>query len=201
MSTEPKELSVSRSRRILRTLAEWLELLGGPPSPVFTRIVNDKDWPSLMKLVVLSLSFSGVALGVNFGLGGMLSHPADLVLTSKPIIYVLLGGVLLATTYSLVAVLFGIRVKLQDTFFVILSLCLPWLPLLIFADMLRYLPSFPLIWLVTLLAPLIVLLKMMVNFINGILAVTKCPKWRVWVSVVIPSLVVLLLVFVMYGLT
>lgn|SRR2546425_558195 len=190
-----------RARRIIKTLADWLELLSGPPSPVFTQIVRDNDLARLLKLLILSLSFSGVALGVNFGLAGILTHPTDILLTSKPVIFALLCGVLLATTYSFIAAFFRIKIKLQETFFVILLLCLPWLPLLIFADTLRYLPSFPLIWMVTLLAPLIVLLKAMISFVKGVSEVSECPKWRAWLSVIIPLLAASVLIVLMYGFT
>lgn len=199
-SEKPQETD-SRSRRIIKALADWLELLSGPPSKVFTEITKQKDWPRLLKLVVLSLSFSGVALGVNLGLSGMLTHPSDILLTSKPVIYALLGGVLLAASYGFVAGPCRIKIKLQETFFVILSLCLPWLPLLIFADALRHLPPFPLIWLVTFLAPLVVVLKALKNFIGGVAEVSTCPKWRVSLSVIAPVIVALILIILMYGLT
>lgn len=191
----------TRSRRAIKTLADWLELLSGPPSPVFTEITKQKDWSRLLKLVVLSLSFSGVALGVNLGLSGVLTHPTDILLTSKPVVYALLGGVLLAAGYGFIAGPCRIKIKLQETFFVILSLCLPWLPLLIFADALRHLPPFPLIWLVTFLAPLVVVLKALKNFIGGVAEVSTCPKWRVSLSVITPVLVALILIVLMYGLT
>lgn len=189
----------SRGQRIIRILSDWLQLLSGPPSPVFTDMVNRKDWPRLLNLMFLSLTFSGVALGVNFGLAGFLTNPEEVLATSKPLIYVLLSGVLLATAYSLVSSPLNVKVTLEQTFFILISLCLPWLPILIFVDAIRYLPSFPLIFLVNWVGLIIVFLKVVSNFVQGVTEVSHSPKWRVWVTVAGPLIIILLLLFKMYG--
>jgi hypothetical protein len=189
----------SRARRIIIILSDWLDLLSGPPSPVFTEMVKHKDWTRLLNLMVLSLTFSGVALGVNFGLGGFLTSPGEILATSKPLIYVLLSGVLLATAYCFVSSPLKVKLNLAETFFILISLCLPWFPILIFVDAIRYLPSFPLIFLVNWLGIVIVFLKVISNFVKGVTEVSQSPKWRVWVTVAGPLIVILLLIFKMYG--
>jgi hypothetical protein len=198
-STDTDAANATRSRRIIRMLSDWLELLSGPPSPVFTAMVKRRDWTRALNLMFLSLTFSGVALGVNFGLAGFLTSPTQAVLTTKPLIYVLLSSVVLATAYSFVASPLRVKINIQQIFFILISLCLPWLPILIFVDAIRYLPSFPLIFLVNWVGLIIVLLKAMSNFVKGVTEVSQAPKWRVWLTVAGPLIVILILIFRMYG--
>lgn len=198
-NTQNDAANQSRVQRFIKILSDWLQLLSGPPSPAFTDLVKRKDWPRLLNLMFLSLSFSGVALGVNFGLAAFLTSPAEILATSKPLIYVLLTGVLLATAYSFIASPLKVRVTLEETFFVMISLCLPWLPLLIFVDTIRYFPPFPLIFLVNWVGLLIVFLKATTNFVKGMTEVSQSPKWRVWLTVAGPLIVILFLIFKMYG--
>lgn len=199
MSEQPKSDDPKARRTFVRALSDWLELLSGPPSPVFDEILAKKDWNRMLRTLVLSLSFSAVALGVTFSIGGMIKQPSEMMLASKPIIFALLSGAFLATLYTFISTIFRIKLTLQQAFFIILTLCLPWLPLLIFVEAIKYLPSFPLISLIYIFGALLVVIKAMSNFVKGVAEVTKCPKWRVWLSVIVPTLVTVLLVFRMYG--
>ena len=199
MSAKPPPDDINNSRSVVRGLSDWLELLSGPPTPVFTEILSKKDWNRMLRALVLSLSFSAVALGITFSLAGLLSRPSEMMLASKPIIFALLSGAFLATLYTLISPIFRIKLTLQQAFFIILSLCLPWLPLLIFVEAIKYLPSFPLISLIYIFGAVIVIYKAMSNFVRGVAEVTSCPKWRVWLSVLAPTLITVLLVFRMYG--
>jgi hypothetical protein len=138
-------------------------------------------------------------VAVNVSLSGLLGGVDDLVLPFKPAIYVILCGALLATVYTLIAGLFKIKVTLQDAFFVILSLCLPWLPILILIEAVKYLPSFPLISLIYTVGALIVIGKALVNFVRGITELAGCSSVRAWLSVVAPILSISIIVFIMYG--
>lgn len=205
MSTQPTHENLEAPivtktgyRRLIKTLSDWLELLQGPPSSVFREILTAKDWGRLLGLVTLSLTFSGVALGVNIGLSGLFS-PTGALVSPKPLIYLLLTGALLSAVYSVISGLFRIRITLQETFFVLLSLTLPWLPVLIFIDAVRLLPSFPLISLVTLVGTAIVAFKGIANFVGGVREVSRSPKWRVWLSVLVPLAMIATLIFIMYG--
>ena len=199
-STEIREEDKpARARRVVSMLSDWLELLSGPPSPIFSAMVARRDWTRLLSLMLLSLSFSGVALGINFGLAGFLNSPTEVLLNTKPLIYVLLSGVLLATAYTFISSPFGVRISLQDAFFVLLSLCLPWFPVLLFVDAIRYLPAFPLIFLANWIGILIVLLKAVSNFVKGVAEVSRAAKWRVWVTVAVPLAVIVFLIIQMYG--
>lgn len=173
---------------IVETLSDWLELLSSPESAVFDKIVKDEDLKRLLRLLTLSLILTGVVLGIDLGINISNGIKVDfplLVITSRYPATALIAGTMLSVLYSLYARMFGIKISVTKSFFVVLALGLPWLPLIAGIDLIPQLPEFPFISIVFYLAHFI-LIKPIINFYFGIAKVTRCANWRVLLSIIVP---------------
>lgn len=188
-----------RSRWVVSALSDWLELLSGPPSSIFTEIVRNEDWKRLLKLLTLVLFLSGLILGLTVGISGSLTNFAETILVSKHAVVALLIGAFLAIIYNSVAALFGVKISILKSFFVTLSILLPWLPLFALLQMLK-LPQidFPLIGLVYIFGHFI-FIKSVANFYLGVVETTNCVKWRVLASILVPLILVACLIIYMFS--
>jgi succinate dehydrogenase hydrophobic anchor subunit len=188
-STDPPTISV---------FADWLHLLDGPRQKVFAEIVEQENWSRLFKLLTLALFLSGAIVGVRLTIEYLLTDGPKSVLESQLALTFLIVGAMLATLYNGIARLFGIALTLPKSFFIILSLGLPWIPIFTVIDVIPSLPPFKLQGIIFLLSHL-VLIKPIFNFIAGVKSVTGCAGWRVAVSIILPIIFFMFLVVYMFS--
>lgn len=188
-STNPRKISV---------FADWLHLLDGPRHKVFAQIVEKEHWGRLFKLLTLVLFLSGAVLGARLTIEYLQKNALTSVLESHLALTFLIVGAMLAALYNGIARLFGITLTLPKSFFIILSLGLPWIPIFTCIDVIPSLPPFKLQGIIFLLAHL-VLIKPIFNFIAGVKSVTGCPGWRVTVSILVPISFFMFLVIYMFS--
>lgn len=190
--------SPATPRRVLSTFSDWVYLLDGPRNKIFLEIVKREDWRRLFNLLILTLILSGALVGTRLTLEAIYTSGANLVLQSPVALMTLIIGAMLGVFYSGVAYLSGIKISLPKSFFLILSLGLPWIPIVAFIDIIPTLPYFKLIGVIFLLSHLI-LIKPVFNLYRGVLVVTKCAKWRALVSVLAPIIIFTFLLLYMFG--
>src|SRR5437879_2772083 len=140
---------------IINTFSDWLRLLDGPKNIVFSEIVEKEDWGRLFKLVSLVLVLSGAVLGAKATIQAFQKTAINSVLESPLAMMFLIVGAMLAVAYNGIARLFGIKLTLPRSFFIILSLGLPWVPIFTCIDTIPSLPAFKLIGVVFILAHLV----------------------------------------------
>ena len=166
-------------------LNEWISLLGGPDPAIF-KSPPAFEWGRLVRSIVIVLSFSGAVLGT--ALIVIRDNVSGIVFQKFPAA-LLLGGALVAVGYTFIARLFGVEISLRDAFFAILLLTLPWLPLTIAlyvgVEATRW-PWMALVWIIwVVLAPL----SIVRNICRGFgLVIPECGKLRLYLSVIVPSL-------------
>jgi hypothetical protein len=168
-------------------LNDWISLLGGPDPEVFKPSTNF-EWPILLRLIVIVLSFTGAILGsVLVVFHGKLG---DVVFQKVPAA-VLLMGAILAVFYTFSASVFGVQITMKNAFFTILLLSLPWISLTVAlhawvgasARANRWAWMGP-IWLAWVWLVPIYLSR---NLCRGISMLNPaCRKWRVCLSVILP---------------
>jgi hypothetical protein len=181
-----------------KTFSDWLHLLDGPRHEVFSEIVKREDWARLFRLLMLCLLLAGAALGVNITLAALQKNPISSVLESHLALTFLIIGAMLAVLYNGIARLFGVKLALTKSFFIILSLGLPWIPIFTSIDAIPSLPEFKLISVVFILSHL-VLIKPIINFYQGVVLMTKAARWRVLISVLTPIFIFTFLVVYMFS--
>jgi hypothetical protein len=188
----------SLNQGTIRVFSDWLNLLDGPLRKVFSEIVKKEDWTRLFKLITLVLLLSGAILGAKLTIEILQKNPVTSVLESHLALTFLIIGAMLAAAYNGIARLFGITLNLPKSFFIILSLGLPWVPIFTCIDAIPSLPPFKLQSIIFILSHL-VLIKPLVNFVRGVRIVTKCALWRVLISILLPLSFFTFLVLYMFG--
>jgi len=169
---------------------EWLSsLLSQPADPPFSFDATFPDGPvRIMRLVVMSVILTGlVVLSERF-----LSRSTPTLVLSLAI-EVVIATFLLAIVYAVFAVICGVsvyqttrrRLTLGQIFFSVLYILVPWIPIFAFlwsfaggGGQLRLLLMILLFYLC--------LGFVIVNFIRALRRVTRCPAYRVWLSVLLP---------------
>lgn len=187
-----------RPKGLINTFSDWLRLLDGPRNKVFSEIVENEDWGRLFKLLTLVLLLSGAVIGAKATIQAFQKTAINSVLESPLAMMFLIVGAMLGVAYSGIAYLFGIKLSLPRSFFIILSLGLPWVPIFTCIDTIPSLPPFKLIGVVFILAHLL-LIKPIFNFYQGVLVITKCPRWRAATSILLPIILFTFLVVYMFS--
>jgi hypothetical protein len=187
-----------RPQRIIKTFSDWLHLLDGPRHKVFSEIVEDENWGRLFKLLTLVLLLSGAVVGAKLTLEALQKNAVTSVLESHLALTFLIIGAMLAVFYNGIARLFGIMLSLPKSFFIILSLGLPWVPIFACIDMIPSLPAFKLQSVIFILSHLL-LIKPLFNFSLGVMIITSCARWRVLISILAPLSLFTFLVVYMFG--
>ena len=183
---------------LVAAFSDWLSLFDGPKNKPFSEIVQKEDWKRLLRLLMLVLILSGAVLGAKLTIQAIQHAAVASVLESPLAITFLIVGAMLSVAYSSIARLFGIKLSLKKSFFIILSLLLPWVPIANCIDTIQSLPSFKGIGVIFLLAHLL-LIRPIYNFYQGVVIVSHAAKWRAMCSILLPLIVFTLLVVYMFG--
>ena len=196
--TSPISILPMSPQRLKNTFSDWLHLLDGPRNKVFSEIVGKEDWGRLFRLLMLVLVLSGAFLGAKITLQVLQKTAINSVLESPLAMAFLIVGAMLGVAYNGIALLFGIKLSLRKSFFIILALGLPWVPIFTFIDTIPSFPPFKLIGVIFILSHL-VLIKPVFNFYQGVLIITHCARWRALTSILTPIILFTLLVLYMFG--
>lgn len=217
-AVESPDRSESRAEWFVEGLKDMLHYGGGPlmTERFDIKPITSGDWNRLFRLLVIITFLSGVFLGIPNIFGAQLNAGEGLikgiarigfdavVVTSAPCLYMIVGGFALAILYTLCARPCRIRIGLQQSFFIILFITLPWIPAWAFInslDTIDFIPKgvssyFILIWYYVAPIPLIL------NFFLTVRAATSCSKWSIIGSIAIASifplfLFVLLVIYIL----
>lgn len=182
---------------LVAAFSDWLSLFDGPKHKVFSQIVAKEDWARLFRLLLLVLVLSGAVLGAKLTIEA-LQHSVASVLENPLAITFVIVGAMLAVAYSSIARVFGIKLSLTKSFFIILSLLLPWVPIANCIDTIQSLPPFKGIGVIFLLAHLL-LIRPIYNFYQGVVIISHAAKWRALASILLPIIVFTLLVVYMFS--
>jgi hypothetical protein len=170
----------------LAALTDWITFLQGPSEPLFKRNCRfDTEWKRLFRLLSLVLLMLG-AIMVIFSLGLTASGQSwrDFASNSKYLLLVLVVGAVVAVPYAFIlAPLLRIRITFAQTFFTVLLLGLPWLPLITLVW------AFGTAWSSGLLVAIFLYIMTLVplyNFCKGVSVIAGCRTWRPILSLVIP---------------
>jgi hypothetical protein len=178
---------------IQAALGDWLNLLQGPQAQAFIEGVKTSDWFRVFRLLVVSLFLAGLALGTSYIKPELTPNFNTLVLSSKPAMLLILGAAGFAVLYQLFASAFRIQVTLPQSFFAIVLLGLPWLPLMALAESFFYHSDVPLAGIIAGFGAQFFVLAAIFNFGRGVKQISNGPAWRIWLSLVIPVLLVIYL--------
>lgn len=190
--------TASISESAVTVFSDWLYLLDGPRHKVFSEIVSKENWTRLFRLLALVLLLSAAIVGAKLTIAVLQQNPITSVLESHLALTFLILGAMLATAYSGIARLFGIKITLPKSFFILLSLGLPWVPIFTCIDTIPSLPTFRMQGVIFILAHLL-LIKPLVNFVRGVKTVTRCATWRVVVSILAPLAFFTFLILYMFS--
>ena len=169
---------------------EWLSsLLSQPADPPFCFDATFPDGPvRIMRLVVMSVILTGlVVLSEQF-----LSKSTPTLVLSMAI-KVVIGSFLVAIVYTLFAFVCGVRVyqtthrrlTLGQIFFSVLYILVPWIP--IFAFLWSFAGGGGTLRLLLMLALFYLCVGYVIfNFARALSRITRCPAYRVWLSVLLP---------------
>ena len=170
-------------------LNEWISLLGNPDPAVF-KPDPGFEFSRLLRLIVVVLSFSGAMLGT--ALVVYKGNLGDIVFQKVPAA-VLLAGAIIAVGYTFVAQFFGVRIGMRDAFFTILLLGLPWLSLTAALYVWAGASHSPVMGLIVFLWFWLTPIILVRNVCRGLaMILPECRKWRIRLSVIAPSLVLLI---------
>jgi hypothetical protein len=167
-------------------LSDWLMLLQGPSETLFPEKYNfENEWKRLFRLVGLVLLMLGAIVAIfSIGLNASGQSWRDFASNSKYLLLILVSGAVVAVPYAFVlAPLLRIRVTFVQTFFAVLLLGLPWLPLITFVWAIGRVWSGGLVIAIFLY---LMTLVPMVHFCRGISRLANCHIWRPIVSLLIP---------------
>lgn len=187
----PDIVAVAEQRLPIAALTDWVTFLQGPPESVFGHDISiDAEWKRLFRLAGLVLLMLG-AIIIIFSLG--LSEPGqkwqDLATKSEYMLLVLIIGAVIAVPYSFVlAPLVRIRITFVQTFFAVLFLGLPWLPLI------SLIWALGKVWTNGLIVALFLYILSLVplyNFCKGVALISGCRPRRAVLSLAIPAAVAL----------
>jgi hypothetical protein len=170
--------------------SEWLALLGGPADPPFNEAVNFKnEWGRLTRLGVVVLVLLGAIWGISYSF-------SNIKPTSPAFLWVLLGGAVLGIIYrTIFATIFRVKASLYDTFFVLLLLGLPWVPIIetVRAIGNRYSGN-PLVGFPLTITLYVIFFSCLWNISRGLAYVSRCPPWRALLSLLFPVALVIYLI-------
>lgn len=188
---EPDIIPGAPQKVPVAVLTDWLLLLQGPAPPLFVASASfEQEFKRVFRLVTLVLLMLGAVVAVfSLGLGAAGKDWQQFASNSSYLFLILVVGAVVAVPYAFVlAPLLRIRITFIQTFFSVLLLGLPWLPLI------------ALIWAVgkvwnsrsaglTVTIFLYILgLVPFYNFSRGVSIISNCKMWRVLVSLLIPTL-------------
>lgn len=179
-------IAAAEQRLPVAALSDWLLFLQGPSEPVFKKDCSfDAEWKRLFRLLSLVLLMLG-AIMVVFSLGLTASGQSwrDFASNSKYLLLVLVIGAVVAVPYAFVlAPLLRIRITFAQTFFTVLLLVLPWLPLITLVW------AIGTVWgggfLVAIFLYIMTLVPIL-HFCKGVSVIAGCRTWRPILSLVIP---------------
>ena len=175
---------------------EWLSsLVNQPTEPPFSFNAKfDNELVRVVRLVVMVVLLTGIVVGSERLLVAKTAPTLVVALAMK----VLIGAFLAAIVYSIFAFFCGVRVweekrkrlTTQQIFFSILYIFVPWLPIFAFlwsvgsgGGTLRLLALTLLLYLC--------IAYMILNFAKALRRIAGCPWYRVWLSVLLPIVLVL----------
>ena len=171
-------------------LTDWVTFLQGPSQPTFDVTMTNADWKRVFRLGALVLLMLGAILVIfSLGLGPEGGKWQDLATKTQYMLLILVVGAVLAVPYAFVlAPLLRIRITFTQTFFAILLLGLPWLPLIALIWALGR------VWtngIVVVVFLYILGLVPLVNFCKGVSIISGCRLRRVLLSLLIPAVLAL----------
>ena len=188
-------------RNITLTIKEWIyALLNQPTDPPFRFDADFKDeLGRVVRLIVAVLTISGIMVG---GLN-IFTGKVDMVQLVKDTVTVFVIAILVSLIFLPSFYICGVRVisktkkgdrkhlNIGQVFFTVLYTFVPWLPVLVFirASVTAAEGIFLIDFL--LIAPILCLLYMLVNFSKSMKVITNCPVYRIWGGVSIPFLLIL----------
>lgn len=190
-----EEVSTGVQKLPIAALSDWVHLLQGPAANWTEEECKfNQEWKRLFRLVSLVLLMFGAVVTVfSVGLGATGGDWKKFASNSSYLFLTLVIGAALSVPYAFVlAPLMRIRISFSQTFFSILLLGLPWLPLI------------ALIWAVgkvwtTGLAGLGVITFLyilgivpLLNFSKAVARISSCKLWRVLISLLVPALLALM---------
>lgn len=179
-------IAAAEQRLPVAALSDWVRFLQGPSEPVFKKDCSfESEWKRLFRLLSLVLLMLG-AIMVVFSLGLNASGQSwrDFASNSKYLLLVLVVGAVVAVPYAFVlAPLLRIRINFAQTFFTVLLLGLPWLPLITLVWAIGTVWGGGLLVAIFLYIMTLVPLK---NFCKGVAVIAGCRVWKPILSIVIP---------------
>lgn len=195
---DPSHLDVIAAveqRLPVAALSDWVLFLQGPSEPLFKKNSTfDNEWRRLFRLLSLVLLMLGAIMAIfSLGLNASGQDWRDFASNSKYLLLVLVVGAVVAVPYAFVlAPLLGIRITFAQTFFAVLLLGLPWLPLITLVWALGTVSGTGSLVVIFLYILTFVPLN---NFRKGVTAIADCPHWKAIISLVIPIGIALALYF------
>jgi hypothetical protein len=171
-------------------LTDWVMFLQGPSRPTFDMTLTNAEWKRVFRLGALVLLMLGAILVIfSLGLGPEGGKWQDLAAKTQYMLLILVVGAVLAVPYAFVlAPLLRIKITFAQTFFAILLLGLPWLPLIALIWALGR------VWTNGIIVGIflyILGLVPIVNFCKGVSIISGCSLRRVLVSLLIPAVLAL----------
>lgn len=192
---EPEIKLPSFQQLPIAALSDWLTLLQGPSTPLFTPEGKfDQEWKRLFRLVgVVLLMLGAIIAAFSLGLNAAGEDWQKFVSNSRYLFLVLVIGAVLAVPYAfMLAPMLRIKINLVQTFFSVLLLGLPWMPLVALIWAVGRVWTGGLVVTVFLYILMIVPLR---NFCRGVQMISQCRPWQPYLSIMVP-LVLALAVFV-----
>jgi hypothetical protein len=171
---------------------EWFNsLISQPTDPPFNHAAKfEGQFDRVMRLVVVVIVLTAIVVG---GAGMIADKTAALKVVSWAM-WVLIIAFLAAIVYGIFAFLCGVRVYDQEMrkkltvaqiLYSILYIFVPWVPIIAFLWTVA--PSGgPTRLLVLLLLFYLCLGYMTLNFAKAISRISGCPRYRIWISVLVP---------------
>jgi hypothetical protein len=178
--------SLPEQRLYMTALSDWIIFMQGPPPTIFvTNYRFDGEWKRLFRLLTLVLLMLGAVIAVfSLGFAPPGKKLEDLANKSEYLFLVLVVGAVIAVPYAFVlAPLLRIRVTFSQTFFIVLLLGLPWLPLIGLVWAIGHTGTGGIIIVILLY---LLSLRPLYNFCKGVSVVASCRLWRPIISILIP---------------
>lgn len=183
----PADIIAAAEQRLpIAALNDWVLFLQGPSDTLFAHnFAFDTEWKRLFRLVSLVLLMLGAIIAIfSIGLNASGQSWRDFASNSKYLLLILVVGAVVAVPYAFVlAPLLRIRITFVQTFFTVLLLGLPWLPLITLVWAIGR------VWTGGLLVAIFLYIMTLVpvfNFCKGVAVLAKCRIWRPILSLAIP---------------
>ena len=176
-------------------LSDWVMLLQGPAPPLFAAQGKfDQEFKRLFRLVTVVLLMMGaVVTAFSLGLGAAGQDWQQFASNSSYLFLILVAGAVVSVPYAFVlAPLLRIRITFAQTFFSVLLLGLPWLPLIALIWAIGKVWTSGLAGLAIPTFLYIMAIVPLYNFSKGVAIVSDCRLLRVFLSLLIPTFLALL---------